>query len=143
MGHSSFYKNNIGVEIKDPRMYVFYNQFCTHASRGMNEIVSLALTLFLTPLGGFSPFSRWPLIFHFSSVASLLQHRHLQHVCSFPPPLLHNTRFIKVEVFVICMLPLAYSLNCSVICILPSFCEIIVMLLQALSHRAMGNNLEY
>ena len=47
------------------------------------------------PLGGFSPFSRWPLIFHFSSATSLVRHRHLHHVCSFPPQLLHSTRFTQ------------------------------------------------
>ena len=41
------------------------------------------------------PFSWWPLIFHFSSVTSPLRRHHLQHVCSFPPPLLHSTRFIQ------------------------------------------------
>jgi hypothetical protein len=93
----------------------------------VNEIVSLTLTLFPTPLGGFSPFSWWPLIFHFSSVTSLLRHRHLQHVCSFTP-LLHSTHFIQCWVFVICMLPLAYLVNCLVFFILRSFCEIIVTL---------------
>ena len=53
------------------------------------------LTHFPTPLGGFSHFSWWPLIFHFSSVTSLLRRRHLQQVCSFSPPLLHSTRFIQ------------------------------------------------
>ena len=69
-----------------------------HASRGMDEkwlivypkmndiIVSLALTLF----------SWWPLIFHFP-VTSLLRHHHLQRVCSFLPPLLHNTCFVQYE----------------------------------------------
>jgi hypothetical protein len=28
-------------------------------------------------------------------VTSLLQHRHLQQVCSFPPPHLHSTHFIQ------------------------------------------------
>ena len=78
-----FCKNNVGAENKDPRMYVQWNQFCMYAPRGMNEkrliiypkmneIVSLTLIRFPTPLGGFSPFSWWPLIFHFSPVSSLL-----------------------------------------------------------------------
>ena len=66
----------------------------------MDDIVSLTLTLLLTPLSSFSPFSWWPLIFHFLvashfSMTSLLWHRHLQQVCLFPPPLFHSTFFIQ------------------------------------------------
>jgi hypothetical protein len=61
----------------------------------MDEIFTLTLTLFPTPLGGFFPFSWWPLIFHFYLVTTLLWHRYLQHVCSFPPPFLHSTLSIQ------------------------------------------------
>jgi hypothetical protein len=37
----------------------------------MNEIVSLTLTFFPTPLSALSPLSWWPLIFHISSATSL------------------------------------------------------------------------
>ena len=61
----------------------------------MNDIVSLTLTLFTTPLSGFFPFSWWPFIFHFSLVIFLLHHCHLQYICLFPPPFFHSTRFIQ------------------------------------------------
>ena len=119
----------------------------------MDEIVSLTLTLFLTPLGGFSLFSWWPLIFHFSSVTSLLRHRHLQHVCSFPPPLLYSTHFIQCWSLCDVHVALPYSPNYLIFFILQSFCKIIVMLpsiqlpslitSSSLSHRAVGNNLGY
>ena len=88
----------------------------------------LILALFPTSLNGFSPFSWWPLIFHFSSVTYVLRHRHLRHVCSFPPPLLHSTRFIQC--WSLCDLHVAPAIFAQMFnfCILRSFCEIIVML---------------
>jgi hypothetical protein len=55
----------------------------------------LTLTLFLTPLGGFSPFSWWRLIFYFFSMTSLLRQYQLQWVCSFSPLRLHSTYLIQ------------------------------------------------
>ena len=119
----------------------------------LNEIISLTLTLVSTPLGGFSPFYWWPLVFHFSLVTSLLGHRHLQHVCSFPSPLLHSTHFIQCWSL--------YSFTCWPCHICPivqfsSFCNIFarslwhclqsnfhLWSLQALSHCIMGNNLGF
>ena len=53
-------------------------QKMTHRSSKNDEIVSLTLTLFSTPLNGFSPFSWWPLIFQFSCGFSIFRHHHLQ-----------------------------------------------------------------
>ena len=85
----------------------------------MNEIVSLILILFLTPLSGFSPFSWWPL--YFSVFLWLLIFWWLLYYDIFISNMyvhFHHRFFIahvlfNVGVFVICMLPLPYSPNYS------------------------------
>ena len=117
----------------------------------MNETVRLTLILFPTPLGGFSPFSWWPLIFHFSSVTSLLRHCHLHHICSFPPPFLHSIHFIQC--WSLCELHVALAIFTQLFTFL-YFVSFFARSLwrccrsnfhlwspQALSHCAMGNNL--
>jgi hypothetical protein len=148
-------------------------EYFTHASWGMdekwlivypqmNEMVSLTLTLLLkplkwlltltlfpTPLSGFSPFSWWPLILHFSKMTSLLSHHHLQHVYSFPPLLLHSTRFNQcwslchphVAPAIFAQMVNLRSFVRSLWCCLQSYFHL--WLLQALSHRAITNNLGY
>jgi hypothetical protein len=74
----------------------------------LDESVSLTLPLFPTTFGGFSSFSWWPVIFHFSSVTSLLRHHHLQHVCLLPTPLLHSTHFIQC--YSLCDLHVAHAI---------------------------------
>ena len=89
----------------------------------MNEIVSLTLSLFPTPLGGFFLsffiFLWW--LLHFNIVISN-KYVHFRHHF-FTAHVLFN-----VGGFVICMLPLPYPPNYSIFFILQSFCEIIVTL---------------
>ena len=94
----------------------------------MNEIVSQNLTPFPTPIGGFSSFSWWPLIFHFlrcllySDIVLPNMYVHFHHRF-FIAHVLFNA-----GVFVICMMPLPYLPNCPIFFTLRSFCEIIVTL---------------
>ena len=94
----------------------------------MDEIVSLILTLFPTPLSGFPPFFWWPPIFIFfrwllySDI--VISNMFVQfHYRIFIAHIIFN-----VEVFVICMLPLLYLPNYLFFFLLRFFCEIIVTL---------------
>ena len=91
----------------------------------MNEIVRLTLTLFPTPLGGFSLLlvasyfsfflcllNFWWLLYFDIIISNMYVHFHHYFIAS----ILFNAR-----VFVICMLPLPYSSNCSIFCILLFF----------------------
>ena len=109
----------------------------THRLPKMDESVSLTLTLFPTPLGGFSP-SLGGLTSHFSFLIFLRWLLYSNIIISNKCVHFHYHFFIAhvlfhVGVFVICMLPLPYSCKWSFFIFyffffLRSFCEIIMML---------------